>query len=82
VVEMLTRPRRQTCLLTIVLPNLVTLDKFSKLHLFCQGIVSMWVLTSDCNLWGCVNLYRWFPSKDLLIEAVMNYSAAQWIRWF
>jgi len=27
-------------------------------------------------------LYRWFPSKDLLIEAVMNYRAAQWIRWF
>ncbi|MBD3886877.1 TetR/AcrR family transcriptional regulator [Phormidium tenue FACHB-886] len=27
-------------------------------------------------------LYRWFPSKDLLIEAVMNYRAAQWIHWF
>ncbi len=27
-------------------------------------------------------LYRWFPSKDLLIEAVMKYRAAQWIRWF
>jgi AcrR family transcriptional regulator len=27
-------------------------------------------------------LYRWFPSKDLLIEAVMQYRAAQWIRWF
>jgi AcrR family transcriptional regulator len=27
-------------------------------------------------------LYRWFPSKDLLIEEVMNYRAAQWIRWF
>lgn len=27
-------------------------------------------------------LYRWFPSKDLLIEAVMTYRAAQWIRWF
>ncbi|MGV0028954.1 TetR/AcrR family transcriptional regulator [Phormidesmis priestleyi] len=27
-------------------------------------------------------LYRWFPSKDLLIEAVMNYRASQWIRWF
>ncbi len=27
-------------------------------------------------------LYRWFPSKDLLIEAVMTYRAAHWIRWF
>lgn len=27
-------------------------------------------------------LYRWFPSKDLLIEEVMNYRAAQWICWF
>lgn len=27
-------------------------------------------------------LYRWFPSKDLLIEAVMTHRAAQWIRWF
>lgn len=27
-------------------------------------------------------LYRWFPSKDLLIEAVMTYRAAEWIRWF
>ncbi|MDZ4877028.1 MAG: hypothetical protein CLLPBCKN_006463 [Chroococcidiopsis cubana SAG 39.79] len=27
-------------------------------------------------------LYRWFPSKDLLIEAVMQYRAAQWIDWF
>jgi AcrR family transcriptional regulator len=27
-------------------------------------------------------LYKWFPSKDLLIEEVMNYRAAQWIRWF
>jgi AcrR family transcriptional regulator len=27
-------------------------------------------------------LYRWFPSKDLLIEAVMTYRAAQWMRWF
>ncbi|MFB2772027.1 TetR/AcrR family transcriptional regulator [Pelatocladus sp. BLCC-F211] len=27
-------------------------------------------------------LYRWFPSKDLLIEAVMQYRAAQWISWF
>lgn len=27
-------------------------------------------------------LYRWFPSKDLLITAVMQYRAAQWIRWF
>jgi AcrR family transcriptional regulator len=27
-------------------------------------------------------LYRWFPSKDCLIEAVMTHRAAQWIRWF
>lgn len=27
-------------------------------------------------------LYRWFSSKDLLIEEVMNYRAGQWIRWF
>ena len=27
-------------------------------------------------------LYRWFPSKDLLIEAVMTYRAVHWIRWF
>ena len=27
-------------------------------------------------------LYRWFPSKDLLIEAVMTHRATQWIRWF
>lgn len=27
-------------------------------------------------------LYRWFPSKDLLIEAVMTHRSAQWIRWF
>ena len=27
-------------------------------------------------------LYRWFPSKDCLIEAVMTQRAAQWIRWF
>ncbi|MCA1993954.1 MAG: TetR/AcrR family transcriptional regulator [Coleofasciculus sp. S288] len=27
-------------------------------------------------------LYRWFPSKDLLIEEVMKYRANQWIRWF
>jgi AcrR family transcriptional regulator len=27
-------------------------------------------------------LYRWFPSKDLLIEAVMQHRAAQWIHWF
>lgn len=27
-------------------------------------------------------LYRWFPSKDSLIEAVMQHRAAQWIRWF
>lgn len=27
-------------------------------------------------------LYRWFPSKDQLIEEVMKYRAAQWLRWF
>jgi AcrR family transcriptional regulator len=27
-------------------------------------------------------LYRWFPSKDQLIEEVMKYRAAQWIGWF
>jgi AcrR family transcriptional regulator len=27
-------------------------------------------------------LYRWFPSKDLLIEEVMKYRALQWLRWF
>lgn len=27
-------------------------------------------------------LYRWFPSKDLLIEEVMKYRAGQWIQWF
>ncbi len=27
-------------------------------------------------------LYRWFPSKDLLIEEVMKYRAKQWIQWF
>jgi AcrR family transcriptional regulator len=27
-------------------------------------------------------LYRWFPSKDLLIEAVMTARAAHWIHWF
>lgn len=27
-------------------------------------------------------LYRWFPSKDQLIEEVMQYRAVQWIRWF
>lgn len=27
-------------------------------------------------------LYRWFPSKDLLIEAVMQYRATVWIGWF
>lgn len=27
-------------------------------------------------------LYRWFPSKDLLIAAVMQHRAAQWISWF
>ena len=27
-------------------------------------------------------LYRWFPSKDLLIEEVMKYRAIQWLSWF
>jgi len=27
-------------------------------------------------------LYRWFPSKDLLIEEVMKYRALEWLRWF
>lgn len=27
-------------------------------------------------------LYRWFPSKDQLIEAVMKHRAIQWLRWF
>lgn len=27
-------------------------------------------------------LYRWFSSKDQLIEEVMNYRASQWLRWF
>ena len=27
-------------------------------------------------------LYRWFPSKDLLIEEVMIYRAGLWISWF
>lgn len=27
-------------------------------------------------------LYRWFPSKDKLIEEVMKYRASQWLRWF
>lgn len=27
-------------------------------------------------------LYRWFPSKDRLIEEVIKYRAAQWIGWF
>ncbi|MBD2195760.1 MULTISPECIES: TetR/AcrR family transcriptional regulator [Calothrix] len=27
-------------------------------------------------------LYRWFSSKDQLIEEVMKYRAAQWLRWF
>ncbi|MBD2074608.1 TetR/AcrR family transcriptional regulator [Phormidium sp. FACHB-592] len=27
-------------------------------------------------------LYRWFPSKDCLIEAVMTHRAAEWLRWF
>lgn len=27
-------------------------------------------------------LYRWFPSKDLLIEEVMKYRAQAWICWF
>ncbi len=27
-------------------------------------------------------LYRWFPSKDQLIEAVMKHRAVQWLHWF
>lgn len=27
-------------------------------------------------------LYRWFPSKDKLIEEVMKYRATQWLQWF
>ncbi|MCU0535659.1 MAG: TetR/AcrR family transcriptional regulator [Hydrococcus sp. Prado102] len=27
-------------------------------------------------------LYRWFASKDTLIEEVMKYRAQQWIQWF
>lgn len=27
-------------------------------------------------------LYRWFASKDKLIEEVMKYRAEQWIQWF
>ena len=27
-------------------------------------------------------LYRWFPSKDQLIEAVMKHRAIQWLHWF
>lgn len=27
-------------------------------------------------------LYRWFASKDELIEAVMKYRATQWLSWF
>lgn len=27
-------------------------------------------------------LYRWFPSKDKLIEEVMKHRAEQWIQWF
>ncbi|MBW4646186.1 MAG: TetR/AcrR family transcriptional regulator [Goleter apudmare HA4340-LM2] len=27
-------------------------------------------------------LYRWFSSKDQLIEEVMKYRAVQWLRWF
>lgn len=27
-------------------------------------------------------LYRWFPSKDQLLEEVMKYRAEQWLRWF
>ena len=27
-------------------------------------------------------LYRWFPSKDLLIEAVMKRRAVEWLQWF
>lgn len=26
--------------------------------------------------------YRWFPSKDQLIEQVMKYRSAQWLQWF
>ncbi|WP_016875442.1 TetR/AcrR family transcriptional regulator [Chlorogloeopsis fritschii PCC 9212] len=27
-------------------------------------------------------LYRWFPSKDKLIEEVVKYRASQWLCWF
>ena len=27
-------------------------------------------------------LYRWFPSKDQLIEEVMKHRAVQWLHWF
>lgn len=27
-------------------------------------------------------LYRWFPSKDKLIEEVMKHRAQEWIQWF
>ena len=27
-------------------------------------------------------LYRWFASKDMLIEAVMKHRAKQWLHWF
>ncbi|NET33495.1 MAG: TetR/AcrR family transcriptional regulator [Cyanothece sp. SIO1E1] len=27
-------------------------------------------------------LYRWFASKDQLIEAVMTHRAAEWLHWF
>jgi AcrR family transcriptional regulator len=27
-------------------------------------------------------LYRWFPSKDKLIEEVMKHRAIQWLQWF
>ncbi len=27
-------------------------------------------------------LYRWFPSKDILIEEVMKYRADEWLHWF
>jgi len=27
-------------------------------------------------------LYRWFPSKDKLIEEVMKHRAQRWIQWF
>ncbi|MDJ0732691.1 MAG: TetR/AcrR family transcriptional regulator [Nostocaceae cyanobacterium] len=27
-------------------------------------------------------LYRWFPSKDQLIEDVMKHRASQWLHWF